>query len=180
MSLIVILLSLLVLVWHSRKRPRFEPVPDISYEIERLRNEGRAILDLRHINQPNFQLEHGLNCLKYIVNVDTEFVFQPLTLQQQQWLNCGKLVGVASPENSHWGLLGLDPASASQLINSSVGNVLKAIAFPPAKKRHRKTEATTKPTEVEGIRLRGQVLTVFLPKNILGRNWGNLLKTAKS
>jgi len=177
MSLILIALSILILIWHSRKRSRFEPVPDISYEIERLRNEGRAILDLRHINQPNFQLEHGLNCLKYIVKVDTEFVFQPLTAQQQQWLNSGKLVGVAWPESSGWGLLGLDPASAGQLINSPVGNLLQAIAFPPAKKRHRKTQTTTKPSEVKGIRLRGQVLTVFFAEEY---SWEELGKFAEN
>ena len=172
MSLIVIILSLLISVWHSQKRPRFESIPDISYEIERLKREGKAILDLRHINQPNFQLDQELNCLKYKINVGVEFVFQPLTTQQQQWLSTGKLLGVSWPESSGWGLLGLEPANASQLINSPIGNLLQAIAFPPAKKRQRKKQTTTKPSEVKGIRLRDQVLTVFFCRRIfLGRTW---------
>ena len=177
MSLIVIILSLLISVGHSQKRPRFESIPDISYEIERLKREGKAILDLRHINQPNFQLDQELNCLKYKINVGVEFVFQPLTTQQQQWLSTGKLLGVSWPESSGWGLLGLEPANASQLINSPIGNLLQAIAFPPAKKRQRKKQTTTKPSEVKGIRLRDQVLTVFFAEEY---SWEELGKFAEN
>lgn len=177
MSLIVIILSLFVFIWHSRKRPRFEVIPDITSEIDKLRSEGKGILDLRHINRPNYHVEQHFPSLKSALQVDIEFNFQPLTAQQQDWLSTGKLVGICWPENSGWGLIGLAPASSSQLINSPVGKLLQSIAFPPAKKCHRKSQTTTKPTEVKGIRLRGQVLTVFFAEEY---SWEELGKFAEN